>query len=375
MNVCVDKRTELLNAIYLNSNFHKNELLGNLDDEYTEKLNDFMKKHNCGSLVEKFNKVVDSLGDKFSYDAPITLFLQLDNEYNFLDKSKNEYPYTDRLGTNGNNKQLIDDLMQEVKKFAKESNFDEFYNKSRPFYEKQINKVKSCLTQYENYLQRFLTKFFMQDINMDNFNLNIIMSMASGGYGMEVNGEKIICETGNVINKNGEKHADIIPGGDYQFMAHMCHEISHIFVNPTTAKLNLDDINLTGFDKTNVDSEHEGNKFVYINESVIRAIEYVFEKSLIITEKAKEQNTTKEQFVNSNWELIEKANNHYYTNQSARGFSQVEKIENAIINSQTKTYANFDEKFKDILSNSLVKDKTTQFEDSKSIEFENDKTY
>ena len=142
MNVFVDKRTELLNAIYLNSNFHKNELLGNLDDEYTEKLNDFMKKHNCGSLVEKFNKVVNSLGDKFSYDAPITLFLQLDNEYNFLDKSKNEYPYTDRLGTNDGNKQLIDDLMQEVKLFAKESNFDEFYNQSKPFYEKQINKVK-----------------------------------------------------------------------------------------------------------------------------------------------------------------------------------------------------------------------------------------
>lgn len=88
MNVYVDKRTELLNAIYLNSNFHKDELLGSLDSEYTEKLNNFIKDNDSKALIDKFNEVVCYLGYKFSYDAPILLFLQMDENYELNSNAK-----------------------------------------------------------------------------------------------------------------------------------------------------------------------------------------------------------------------------------------------------------------------------------------------
>lgn len=359
MNVYVDKRTELLNAIYLNSNFHKDELLGSLDNEYTEKLNNFIKDNDSKDLIDKFNEVVCYLGDKFSYDAPILLFLQMNENYELNSNAKKEYPYKNRLCFDAKSKILIDELMKEVNTFANKSNFDKFYKDSQSYYDKQIDKINCCLKKYEDKLKKYINWFFIKDVNVNDFNINIIMSMVSGGCGAEVNGKKIISETGNVVkNEKGERVAKILPVGEYGFMAHIFHEISHIYVNPITDKLNIKKIKLLGFDKTLTDSEHEGNEKVYINESIIRAIEYLFEKELIIDEESRKEHISEEQFISKYYELIDKKNNQYYSMQAKRGFGEIERIEQAIVACQGKNYATFEDKYTDILSNSLLEDMT-----------------
>ena len=363
MNVFVDKRTELLNAIYLNSNFHKEELLGSLDSEYSKRLCDFIKSNDSKALIDKFNEVISYLGDRFSYDAPILLFLQMDENYNLTQNAKKEYPYKGRLCFDAKSKILIDELMQEVNAFANKSNFDKFYKDSQSYYNKQIDKINDCLKKYEGRLKDFIDWFFIKDVDMNDFNINIIMSMASGGCGAKVNGRKIVSETGNVVkNEKGEEIAEILPGGEYGFMMHLCHEICHIYINPITDKLDLKGSKLLGFDKSLTNSEHEGNEKVYINESIIRAIENVFEKELIIAEEAKKRNISEEQFISENYEKIAKRDNQYYSHQAKRGFGEVKGIEQSIVACQEKNYANFEDKYADILSNSLVENMTFQQE-------------
>lgn len=92
----VDRRTELLGIIQRISKYnekypHLLEKYGN--KEYVEEIEKRFNKYKTHPLINLFNDIVFNLN--FSYDAPVQLFLELNDDFTF--DSLMDYPFKTRL--------------------------------------------------------------------------------------------------------------------------------------------------------------------------------------------------------------------------------------------------------------------------------------
>ena len=140
ISITVDKRTELLGILLLISDYNKShghiiEECGNKD--YREKIFNNFSQFKNEKAVQILNQIFKELN--FSYDAPVSLFLQLNDDFTF-DKL-DAYPYETRLKKS----KLVIEFLKEIPNFAKTINFEKFYNSNTQFYndiiEETISKV------------------------------------------------------------------------------------------------------------------------------------------------------------------------------------------------------------------------------------------
>ena len=122
INVCVDKRTELMGVLLLISDYGKhNPSLVEVrhNEEYRKKL----FKHFAAFKNEKAVKLLNEICNKLSFnvDAPIALIWQLDENYKF-DKLL-PYPFEKRL----NSSNLVIEFLKVVPHFVEVSGFEKFY--------------------------------------------------------------------------------------------------------------------------------------------------------------------------------------------------------------------------------------------------------
>ena len=79
------------------------------------------------------NEIIENLS--FTYDAPVVLATQLEEDYTATDLS--EYPFKNRLKSSP----LVFEFLKSIKGFVQESGFEKFYQKHLNFYEDCIKKV------------------------------------------------------------------------------------------------------------------------------------------------------------------------------------------------------------------------------------------
>ncbi len=274
MNICdkdgpieirVDRRTELLGTIQIISNYKKKypkllEKHGNKKYvEETEKKFNVFKNH---KVVKLFDEIV--FNNNFGYDAPVSLFLQLNDDFTF--DELDEYPYITRL----NSDPKVIELLKLLPDFVKEINFNQFYKSNISRYSKFISCVKNQVDG--NNIINYMKEYYGLPIDKE-FVVNLIPFQTNCNYGSE---SKNHLYSNISCNDNSSKESEVyLSVNKVNYLPYLIfHEFSHSFINPITDKYNLidesDDIFSDIFEQMN--EKAYGNVKTIINEHIIRAL-------------------------------------------------------------------------------------------------------
>lgn len=265
IEIRVDRRTELLGIIQIISNYKKKyakllEKRGNKKyiEEIEEKFNIF-KNH---EVIKLFDEIIAN--NNFGYDAPISLFLQLNDD--FTHNELDEYPYKTRL----NSDKKVIELLKLLPDFVKEIDFDSFYISNNSRYKRFISCVKDQVDG--NHILDYINSYYNLKTNKI-FIVNLIPFQTNCNYGTENNNyiySNIACHAKS--NNEDEIYLSVNKVNYLPYL--LFHEFSHSYINPLTDKYNLidekDDIFKNIFNQ--MDKQAYGSNITIINEHIIRAL-------------------------------------------------------------------------------------------------------
>ncbi len=272
LQVKVDKRIELLSICLRLSKYKKAfpHLLYEFKNyQYLNDVHQYFDRfceHRC---IQTLNKILDS-GLNFSYDAPISLVLQI-NENGVFD-GYDKYPFVNRLSKSN----LILQFINEIKNFSIDSDFDEFFNKHKDFYNSEIKSFNETMDLSQ--VIPFMKKLKM-DINGKEFIINLALLLSNGGYGLNENQRKVYCTMskkmdceGNALSSWGRKEKC------YEQQSNYLHEFCHSIINPLTDKY-FNQIKIPKVSKGDwlkLKENAYSSEKSYIEESFIRAIQICY---------------------------------------------------------------------------------------------------
>ena len=300
----VDFRTELLSIILILSDKYK-YLVGNkmipLNNKYIyDRIKLKFEKFKNHRTINLFNQIIDKY-KFFNYDAPVTLFLSLDD--NLKCSNLNDYLYIDIL----NKDNMIYDFIESLNGFSNDINFYDYYKSNEDEYMSFIDELYK--KHSSNNIIVFLNKFFKYDkkvliVNAIPFNS---MSNYSSNLGNKVYSNIGITQFSKEDNlyKDWEWH-----NGDMSLVS--LHEFCHAYVNPLTDKyLNDDDLDFI-VDEPMKKFGYDDYKNV-INENIVRSIVLFFEKIYLkerFDEDYKKELNLGFKYVNNFLEILDKIDNY-----------------------------------------------------------------
>ncbi len=253
-------------ALYLTDYFKRYSSLNvNIDFDYKREVEKFFKPFKNHRAIILLQDLTKSLN--FSYDAPITLAWQLKKDYSF--GRLKGYPFEDRLDSSDK----VFEFLIELKNFAIDSNFENFYNSHKPTYQKWLDDVRKNVDES---VPDYLNHFYKEDLNRVYY-INLMPLQTHANYGVELN-NKSICNLG--IKYDDENLTDyyFIWGTIEGSSALIQHEFSHPLINPLTDKYvdinKLTPLPLTVKNLLRKQAYSEG--VCYINEQVIRASTIIY---------------------------------------------------------------------------------------------------
>lgn len=266
ITVTVDKRTMLLGIIMHISNY---PILWKATQQFEELENKYL----INEVKEKFDKFkgedVIKLFDEltadggFSFDAPLALFLQLDDNYK-ADKL-DDYVFKDRL--NSNNK--VFDFVDGLQDFANKINFDNFYKEHINDFQKYVDSMAKAFELYD--VGSFFNIYYGLE-NCKRFIVNLIPYITKNAFSCNVENEIYSCVS---VSPNATKdNLYNLNGVEKYFLTLPIHEFSHGYVNPLTDKYKLVTEGTTLFDdiKENMAKQAYPTDIEIINEHIVRAI-------------------------------------------------------------------------------------------------------
>lgn len=264
INVMIDPRIELLSAVILISDYDtKFDRVTKENFSYKTEMKNYFSKYANHEVVETFNNL-NARG--FSYHRPPEVMMYLSNPLSLAKNQEFDYNVMGSLGS-----EELEKFIVQLRKFAVDTNFKEFYTKNAEFYKKVIEKNIKIMGDF-NYLGA-VEKYY----GMKKRSYNIILSSLfhNGGYGT------------NIKNKDGnydiysfqgpDKVENDIPilGGQKEFRRIAFHEFSHSFVNLLTEE-NIDEVNkyskLLDPISISMNKQAYGDWGGCVNEHIIRAI-------------------------------------------------------------------------------------------------------
>ena len=274
IEIKVDRRTELLGILLLISDYNKDfgfliEECGN--KEYREKIFNNFNQFKNEKAVQILNQIFEELN--FRYDAPVSLFLQLNEDFTYdkLDK----YPFSTRL----KNSQLVLDFLNELPGFAKTINFEEYYISNQNFYE-EIVKETNVKIDIESVLN-FIENFYKMDISNIKFVINLLPYTTNGNFGSNHNN---VTYSNLGLKKFQNKELTFITDKDLGTLA--LHEFSHSLINPLTSKYSTIEGKAFADNWDLMSKKAYGNVETIINEHIIRALEIFYLKNIIKTDES-----------------------------------------------------------------------------------------
>lgn len=263
IKIRIDYRMELLGIIMHISNYKEKYPFLFVEYKcnkfYYDLINKYFSKYKDDEVIKEFESIVKT--HSFNYDAPINMFLQLDE--NFKTNKLNDYVFIDRLKSDNK----IYDFINKLDDFALRINFKEFYEKNIDLYTKWVNSFSISLKMYD--IRSFYNNYFGY-INDKEFIINLMPCITNGGFACDLS-NSLVCaypvfEKMNNLFDNDNNHENAL--------LMIIHEFSHGYINPITDKYNL----LT--DKTNLfdDIRYIMKRQAYpydsliINEHIVRSV-------------------------------------------------------------------------------------------------------
>lgn len=259
LNISVDPRMELLSIIQILSQYKIIER----DNSYSRGILKEFKDFSSHEAILLTDKLMDNHG--FSYDAPVTFMLYLSQPPELLERSG----FSDYLIERAGGLENLNNYRTSIEKFARETDFIEFWNSKTDFYEQMVNLTIEDIEDYD--LIKVIEDYFKESQNSYNI---IISPSFDGGYGprIPVGNEKYdiySCTTVTDVK-------DRIPylGAD-NLIYYTWHEFGHSFVNPLTEKY-IEEINSYEnlFEPISdyMDAMAYGSWETCVNEHIIRAV-------------------------------------------------------------------------------------------------------
>lgn len=264
IKVIVDKRTELLGIILLISKYAKKyprQVQEQGNHQYRQFIIDNFSCYKKTKTIKIFNKLIKKYC--FNYDAPIYLFLQLDENLKAI--TLDDYPFKERLGSDKLVLRLIDSLPE----FVNLIKFEEYYKNNEPLYYKFVGEVEEYIKNKK--LWQFVKNYVGINSNI-NYIINLLPYNTGGNYGAMV-GNNVYCNLPVRLTPYS-KESTFIGSNPATFDSMIVHEFSHPFINPLTDKY-IDRISQSAF--ANISEKMQqlpyNLKQTLINEQVIRALE------------------------------------------------------------------------------------------------------
>lgn len=255
MEILVDKRTELMSiilALSQGNEYIEEHFSFDVKDEYRQKVyNHFYKFKNHN--VVKLAKQIAKSDEGFNFDNPIRLAFSLNEQLEFDGKIE------DYLLQELQDEELLKNFMGEIVNFAKDSNFEKFYNFNNDYYLSNIEELKQIFnaTLFLDKLQTFL-KFNIED----NFAINIIPMLINANHGFKADNKNfanigMLSDNFKTIEKfnNGTIHTII-------------HEFAHNFVNCYT---DCNKLQIPKDLRKKLKTIGYGNAISYLNDTIVRA--------------------------------------------------------------------------------------------------------
>ena len=256
MDIIVDKRTELMSIVLSlcqGNEYIKEHFTFNAKDHYREAVIQHFSKfenHRCVNLCKEV--AANCLG--FNFDNPIRLAFALNENLQFCGKI--EKYLIDEL----ENESLIKDFLLSLQEFAFDSEFNNFYNKNKNYYQSKTNEIAN-LFESGNFIC-VLEKFLKRKV-CEKFQVNVIPMLINANHGFEISGVNIAN-----IGLPSENIKTIEPFNK-GYMHIIIHEICHCFVNCNTEnyKLNIDEKY-----KEKLASLGYKNPIAHLNDTIVRAM-------------------------------------------------------------------------------------------------------
>ncbi len=307
LKVVVDKRTELLGCLLLISDYAKNysNLIQECNNaEYRNNVFNHFNKFKKEKAVLLLNKIINELN--FCYDAPIRLFLQLNEDFTYGDLP--DYPFKDRL----NSSNLVLEFLDELPHFISKSKFEQFYKSNAKFYNLIIEETKIAIDV--DSIINFLNELYKFDLSRNKYVINLLpfTSNSNFAYCQE---KEMWCNLG-CKNYGLNKITFAIEGGDVSLIP---HEFSHSLVNPLVFKY-ITHLPKNYFNSIKKQMSALGytDNITILDETIIRAIEYVYIKYFSkVTNKQKQLNFFIDYFKNNGFiylDIMVPLIEDYYTN-------------------------------------------------------------
>lgn len=319
IKVTVDKRTELMGVLLLNSEYitkHADLVAECNNKEYRDKIIEHFSKFKDEKIFKLLNEIFEKY--YFNYDAPIYLILQLNEDFTY-NKLPN-YPFKERLGED----KLILDFLNEIPKFVEKTNFIEFFNSNKDFYKKGINQIENLIKDYK--IIDFLTDFYKLDLSHIKFVINLMHFATGSNYGTQ-NKNEFVCNC--CLRKSEDGSINFIDTIDSTLTLYV-HEFSHSIINPLIEKYNNIKLDFFNNIKEKMQNMYYWNVETIINEHIIRALEVIYLK--------------KERKIPNHFFCAENYRKHCFN----IGFIYIDmcisSLENYIFNKEK--YKNFEEYFK-----------------------------
>ncbi len=220
LKITVDPRMELLSAVQVISDYSTI----NRKTPYSKELMTFFSKNNAHEASILTHQLESEYG--FAYDAPVNLMLCLSQ----VPELKAVHPFPARLIERSNGINNLEKYSKALHHFAIESNFAEFWNSKKSFYQKMVDYTADDLADFDPVGK--LENYFNESKN--SYTVTLSPSFA-GGYGIRIPTQKNNFDTYACLNVLDMK--DNIPYYNKLGLSYfLWHEFSHSFVNPLTEK-------------------------------------------------------------------------------------------------------------------------------------------
>lgn len=222
IHLSVDPRIELLTAIQILVPEY-GDLMTHLDFSYKQDVLDHFSPYQKEAVVTRQKQL---MGKGFAYDAPPAACIHMENPPSLKQSLAFRPELLTRVGGQG----TMDRFFDEAAAFSDKSEFLQFYQSQRPFYEDIVSKVASQLKDSDP--SKDLDDFFAMP--RDGYHLILSPLSIGGGYGPSVVNQSGGLEIYGIIGPT-----DVTKGlpsfSEKSIHDLVWHEFSHSYVNSLTS--------------------------------------------------------------------------------------------------------------------------------------------
>lgn len=296
INVIIDPRMELLAVVQALGTYDQQfDLITNMSFNYKDDIMKYFSNFSKHEAVKQFDTMSRS---GFSFDAPPTAMLYLSNPLNLEVKKDFDEELKSRA-----TKESLNKLTKELKNFAVDTKFQEFFNSHRDFYNSVVEKNAEVIgsSNYISYLEQYY------GMKQNSYNIILAPMFHSGGFGPKIEAENGLYDVYSIQGPNSLK-GNIPMFGDKEGFKYLAlHEFSHSFVNSLTEE-NMEEVNkykkLYEPIKEKMVNQAYTKWDISVNEHIVRAV------------------VARITYINSGSEVYEKV----IANEKNRGFLYIDEL-------------------------------------------------